>query len=108
VRPSKKQISSNKEKLIFRFKWLIVLKVWFGYTPMIKPCSSPVLPKKNERECQIVTQNHTMSRSIQLDRQRFVETVHIWFITWIRDNDPSAGSPTETLLRLLLPLNDQV
>jgi hypothetical protein len=26
----------------------------------------------------------------------------------IRVNDPSAGSPTETLLRLLLPLNDQV
>jgi hypothetical protein len=23
-------------------------------------------------------------------------------------SDPSAGSPTETLLRLLLPLNDQV
>ncbi|KAH0439015.1 hypothetical protein IEQ34_025977 [Dendrobium chrysotoxum] len=23
------------------------------------------------------------------------------------DNDPSAGSPTETLLRLLLPLNDR-
>ena len=28
--------------------------------------------------------------------------------TWIRVNDPSAGSPTETLLRLLLPLNNQV
>jgi hypothetical protein len=36
---------------------------------------------------------------------------------WVRENlppsnrtgnDPSAGSPTETLLRLLLPLNDQV
>ena len=26
----------------------------------------------------------------------------------ILDNDPSAGSPTETLLRLLLPLNAQV
>ena len=26
----------------------------------------------------------------------------------IRANDPSAGSPTETLLRLLLPLNDKV
>jgi hypothetical protein len=26
----------------------------------------------------------------------------------IRVNDPSAGSPTETLLRLLLPLNEQV
>jgi hypothetical protein len=25
-----------------------------------------------------------------------------------RVNDPSAGSPTETLLRLLLPLNEQV
>ena len=25
-----------------------------------------------------------------------------------QSNDPSAGSPTETLLRLLLPLNDQV
>jgi hypothetical protein len=31
-----------------------------------------------------------------------------WVYTWIRVNDPSAGSPTETLLRLLLPLNDQV
>ena len=30
---------------------------------------------------------------------------------WVLDysgNDPSAGSPTETLLRLLLPLNDKV
>ena len=25
-----------------------------------------------------------------------------------RANDPSAGSPTETLLRLLLPLSDKV
>ncbi len=28
--------------------------------------------------------------------------------TWIRVNDPSAGSPTETLLRLLLPLDGQI
>ena len=27
---------------------------------------------------------------------------------WISANDPSAGSPTETLLRLLLPLSDKV
>jgi hypothetical protein len=26
----------------------------------------------------------------------------------INDNDPYAGSPTNTLLRLLLPLNDPV
>ena len=33
-----------------------------------------------------------------------------WFApaSFSLDNDPSAGSPTETLLRLLLPLNDQV
>jgi hypothetical protein len=32
-----------------------------------------------------------------------------WFSAWqVFDNDPSAGSPTETLLRLLLPLNDKV
>ena len=40
-------------------------------------------------------------------------TVHgvcVWMKTAGRpiSNDPSAGSPTETLLRLLLPLNDQV
>ena len=27
---------------------------------------------------------------------------------WMHVNDPSAGSPTETLLRLLLPLNGKV
>ena len=32
----------------------------------------------------------------------------VGFKVWIRVNDPSAGSPTETLLRLLLPLNDKV
>ena len=30
------------------------------------------------------------------------------FFFFFNGNDPSAGSPTETLLRLLLPLNDQV
>jgi hypothetical protein len=30
------------------------------------------------------------------------------YICYGHDNDPSAGSPTETLLRLLLPLNDKV
>ena len=29
-------------------------------------------------------------------------------IRYFRANDPSAGSPTETLLRLLLPLSDKV
>ena len=38
----------------------------------------------------------------------WLKQVHICVGTWIRVNDPSAGSPTETLLRLLLPLNGQV
>ena len=29
-------------------------------------------------------------------------------VDWTCANDPSAGSPTETLLRLLLPLSDKV
>ena len=29
-------------------------------------------------------------------------------LSWISVNDPSAGSPTETLLRLFLPLSDKV
>ena len=37
-----------------------------------------------------------------------VQTSSRLVYTWIRVNDPSAGSPTETLLRLLLPLNVQV
>jgi hypothetical protein len=31
-----------------------------------------------------------------------------WLSFDIRFNDPSAGSPTETLLRLLLPLSDKI
>ena len=34
--------------------------------------------------------------------------VNIFFFRKKSVNDPSAGSPTETLLRLLLPLNEQV
>ena len=54
-----------------------------------------------------------LAEATEADRQ--------WLMRWGRNppgygpkahiplgNDPSAGSPTETLLRLLLPLNDQV
>ena len=36
------------------------------------------------------------------------KTQEIYSHEWNHANDPSAGSPTETLLRLLLPLNDKV
>ena len=37
----------------------------------------------------------------------FTAPIHTLVIRWCA-NDPSAGSPTETLLRLLLPLSDKV
>ena len=46
---------------------------------------------------------HTHDRDNRYSSQ-CIETLQI---SW-HSNDPSAGSPTETLLRLLLPLNDQV
>lgn len=40
-------------------------------------------------------------------KQQVVSSHRVWELNKL-DNDPSAGSPTETLLRLLLPLNDRV
>jgi hypothetical protein len=45
------------------------------------------------QELNLMTEPHRMLFTVKL---------------WIRVNDPSAGSPTETLLRLLLPLSDKV
>ena len=44
----------------------------------------------------------------QGSRRKNASTLQKEEIGNIRANDPSAGSPTETLLRLLLPLNDKV
>lgn len=52
------------------------------------------------RECTGRCTRHTPRRALT--------TVHGSFCWAGFDNDPSAGSPTETLLRLLLPLNDKV
>ena len=43
---------------------------------------------------------------LQNKRYRWKETTSSFCFKSV--NDPSAGSPTETLLRLLLPLNDKV
>ena len=42
------------------------------------------------------------------DRRALVPEETSYNPSGLFNNDPSAGSPTETLLRLLLPLNDQV
>ena len=43
----------------------------------------------------------------QIAANMFTSPVHTSANGWCA-NDPSAGSPTETLLRLLLPLSDKV
>ncbi|EGD80267.1 hypothetical protein PTSG_13267 [Salpingoeca rosetta] len=48
---------------------------------------------------------HHSSPSLTNSHLPFTNHAFQRFPCW---NDPSAGSPTETLLRLLLPLNDQV
>ncbi len=47
-------------------------------------------------------------RRITMDSHFHRKNAQFGIRFWIRVNDPSAGSPTETLLRLLLPLNDKV
>ena len=47
-------------------------------------------------------------KSINPRKSMLLLQVHKSFCYAGFDNDPSAGSPTETLLRLLLPLNDKV
>ena len=51
--------------------------------------------------------NQTSMNTVEADQD---QTSHKndWLNYGFRVNDPSAGSPTETLLRLLLPLSDKV
>ena len=68
---------------------------------------------------QTITQEayHPLSRGIPAHTSgansalRSLPDTHSISLQWPRQactNDPSAGSPTETLLRLLLPLSDKV
>ena len=45
--------------------------------------------------------------AIAIPKENLTPRIHSE-VDWTRANDPSAGSPTETLLRLLLPLSDKV
>ena len=48
------------------------------------------------------------NRASQPQTETSQREIHNGMVGLIRVNDPSAGSPTETLLRLLLPLSDKV
>jgi hypothetical protein len=62
-------------------------------------------PQKQHPDLQCVHswKNKEDKRAHVISGEDQQQPVQVYF-----NNDPSAGSPTETLLRLLLPLNDQV
>ena len=57
---------------------------------------------------------HSFHAQTRTPRQRLIthalnlNPTNFTYIQQYNANDPSAGSPTETLLRLLLPLSDKV
>ena len=56
-------------------------------------------------------ENRTKTVSVVFDLRthaRLKARVHWFLFVLLSVNDPSAGSPTETLLRLLLPLDEQI
>ena len=63
---------------------------------------------KNKRQGPAATQPFNERQVQTPSRWKQVHGVRRRGFSDIIGNDPSAGSPTETLLRLLLPLNDQV
>ena len=82
---------------------------------MCTPIKRPTLPSTvGNRRSPHQTNNSRVSprallKSDALDASRGGGNVRCGTLFSARfDNDPSAGSPTETLLRLLLPLDDQV
>ena len=63
----------------------------------VSPTTLEVPPEGRARNRARLPQAETSQREI-----------HNGMVGFVRVNDPSAGSPTETLLRLLLPLSDKV
>ena len=69
---------------------LLLLPLFYGSTPPASP-SKERRPAARRRRCHFVVSPLGTSKRRRSSRTRY--------------NDPSAGSPTETLLRLLLPLD---
>ena len=54
------------------------------------------------------TPTNLCNRALRQQEQRLTQKIQVVEMESMCVNDPSAGSPTETLLRLLLPLSDKV
>ena len=77
----------------------------FVVRPPERGAGAPALTTSGDREARAIAAPRE-ARAIAAPRG--VKRVRGSFCSAGFDNDPSAGSPTETLLRLLLPLNDKV
>ena len=78
-----------------------------------KPCEKPSRSKPLGQSAAILRgweNRHPIEFSVCIRTQDWAEPVKLTGCGnfSIHVNDPSAGSPTETLLRLLLPLNEQI
>lgn len=80
-----------------------------GVRSCAKPCPAPPLPLLEQAvRCGLSRQSRAPCHVRRRAPDDLFQHVRGSLCLAIFDNDPSAGSPTETLLRLLLPLNDKV
>ena len=91
--------------------------IWFGIEKIGALEHFPLLRWRERARCFPSVKTHTrvVDLSQRLKHSCFAKVIQTVVrngftkvYTWIRCNDPAAGSPTATLLRLLLPLNAQV
>lgn len=102
--PPLKVVSLLKINIFFFSFHIGLKKKWFK----LKKKKKEILENKTAGSSHNKMQNY-QNQLIKKNRNFFLILHKVgWYKVFGCGNDPSAGSPTETLLRLLLPLNDQV
>lgn len=94
-------VSGNAGAILPDFVFLDAFCAGFG-------CESPRSPEPSASSASRESPEGAKGFTPPAPPRRGLTTVRGSFCLAGFDNDPSAGSPTETLLRLLLPLNDKV
>ena len=88
--------------------------MWFGTHGTILPCWTPARAPQGSAGQSRASFPKAGERKVPLGpapgsfEHKSPDPGQVRWLVWIRVNDPSAGSPTETLLRLLLPLSVKV
>ena len=97
--PSLKVATAHTKGTISPQEYKLEVKVFDsqGRTQVTSTSPAPVAPEESTKGID----------TISIPNGSLTLQMHHEFVR-IRANDPSAGSPTETLLRLLLPLSDKI